>query len=188
MLLDNSAAHSQADSLNSLRMYRLSNDNKFYEYRSDTKSAHEWQSGNKTSYAKTTDLLRPEVIDWMKGKQASEHKEKMEALLGALEDNTFYKDWIPQHYLFMIHSVGDEVVPFSNYEKCIEYWGKSEEAKKYVRGLRYKGLSQTHVSFGKCFFVQEQGWRMRHIFYDALKYLSFDSTTWGGLTEFQQLA
>ena len=105
-------------------MYRKAKDN-FYPYRSDTKEKYKWESGNKTSYAKTTDMLRPELINWINGKQDPAHKAKMEALVAALKDNVLYDNWNPATHTFLFHTPDDEVVPFVNYKNCMEAWNGS---------------------------------------------------------------
>ena len=142
-----------------LCMYRKAKDN-FYPYRKDTEDNYKWESGNKTSYAKTSDVIRPEVINWMIGKQDPAHKDKMEALVGALNDNVLYNNWTPATSTFLFHTPGDEVVPFVNYENCLAAWKGSEN----VKAFRSIGFTQTHVSYGKLFYANHISTGIRAIF------------------------
>ena len=117
-------------------------------YRKDTKDNYKWESGNKTSYAKTSDVIRPEVINWMIGKQDPAHKDKMEALVGALKDNVLYNNWTPATSTFLFHTPGNEVVPFVNYENCLAAWDGLDN----VKAFRCEGLTQSHVAYGTVFY------------------------------------
>ena len=132
----------------------------FYPYRKETKDKYDWESGQKTAFAKTSDMIRPEVIDWINGKQDPVHKEKMEALIAALKDNVLYIDWTPATSTFLFHTPGDEVVPFVNYENCLAAWKGSGN----VKAFRSIGFTQTHVSYGKLFYANHISTGIRAIF------------------------
>ena len=157
-----------------LCMYRKAKDG-FYPYRKDTKDNYQWESGNKTSYAKTSDVIRPEVINWMIGKQDPAHKDKMEALVGALKDNVLYTDWTPATSTFLFHSPGDEIVPFVNYENCLAAWKGSDK----VKAFRCKGLSQSHIAYGKVFYVNDISTGIRAIFGNKTHNYKFEQTLGG---------
>lgn len=105
-------------------------------------------------FARTTDVMRPEVIAYFKGEAIDDvHKDKMDALYKALEMNVLHKDWTPSHPMFVVHSQEDEVVPFANYEVCrdISAWNSK------FKGIQYAGRTQSHVNFGKYFFMLHSG-------------------------------
>ena len=150
-LLDNSLKYDESDNT-SLCIYRDS-DKGFYPYRSNNKDKYVWKSGNMTSYALITDCLRPEFIDYINGNEASAHKEKMEALIAALNDNVLHNDWSPDHPIILYHSAADEVVPLDNYLECLNVWKNNPN----VMGTRYYGISHTHVAYGKIFYLFHDG-------------------------------
>ena len=134
-------------------MYRKSYTAGFQPYRIDTKDKLEWMTGNKTSYALVSDCLRPEVFDYLNGNEDPAHKEKMEALIAALNDNVLHNDWSPTHPIILYHSALDEVVPLENYLECLNSW----KGNSNVMGTRYCGITQTHVAYGKLFYMLHDG-------------------------------
>ena len=56
-------------------------------------------------------------------------------------------NWIPATSAFLFHTIGDEVVPFVNFEKCLAAWKGSDK----VKAFRCEGLTQSHVTYGKAF-------------------------------------
>ena len=172
-LLAYSLKFNEADSTK-FCMYRKTKDG-FYPYRKDTKDNYEWESGNKTSYAKASDMLRPELINWMKGKQDPAQKEKMEAFLAALKDNVLFTDWRPATSTILFHTVGDEVVPFKNYENCLAAWKGSDK----VKAFRCEGLSQSHIAYGTVFFGNDISTGIRAIFGNETNKYKFEQTLGG---------
>lgn len=107
-----------------------------------------------TKYALPGDILRPEVMAYFKGEEvADEHKPKLEALKKALEMNVLHTGWAPQKPMFVVHSREDEVVPFANYKVCRDASGWESKFK----GIQYAGRTQSHVSFGKYFYMLHSG-------------------------------
>lgn len=176
IILNYSAQYNESDTT-TLCMYRKASDDKFYPYRKDTKDKHKWESGYGTSYAKTSDILRPEIINSFNGKTDAIYKEKIEALTAALNDNVLYKNWNPKHPIFVIHSTGDEVVPFVNYTNCLDAWENT--SKHYVAGIRYAGATQSHVAFGKYFYLFHEGMAIVAIFTNTISLHMFDRTDVG---------
>ena len=174
-LLRYSIKYNEADK-DKLCMYRKAGAN-FYPYRGDVKTdnKNKWSTGNKTSYAKTSDILRPEVINWMKGIQDSAHKEKMEALVAALKDNVLYTNWTPATSTFLFHTPGDEVVPIVNYENCKAAWKGSNK----VKAFNCKGITQTHVAYGKMFYIHDISKGIRAIFNGTESEYNFEQTLGG---------
>lgn len=175
-LLRYSIKFNKADT-DSLCMYRKAGDN-FYPYRGDVKTdnKNKWATGNKTSYAKTSDIMRPELINWMKGVQDPAHKDKMEALVAALNDNVLYTNWTPATSTFLFHTPGDEVVPIVNYENCLAAWKGSDK----VKAFRCEGVTQTHVAYGEMFYIHDISKGLRAIFGNNVDKYKFEQTL-GGL-------
>lgn len=172
-LLEHSAEYNLDDET-SLCMYRKAG-KEFYPYRKDTKEKYVWDSGNTTSYAIMSDCFRPEVINWMKGEKDPAHKDKMEALMGALNDNVLYNDWTPAHPIILFHTYHDEVVPIENYRSCLNSWENSPN----VKGVRYMGLTMYHVAYGKAFYVRHCGWGIESILGEDLSEFQFDGILLG---------
>ena len=172
-LLEHSAKYNKDDKT-SLCMYRKCGD-EFYPYRKDTKDIYTWESGNKTSYAVLSDCLRPEVINWMKGEKDPAHKDKMEAFIGALNDNALYNNWSPAKPIILFHTKDDEVVPIENYTNCLNSWENSPN----VKGVRYVGFTKYHVAYGTVFFLQHEGWGVSSILGGDLKDFQFDKMVVG---------
>lgn len=158
-------------------MYRKASDDKFYPYRKDTKDKYKWKSGYGTSYTKTSDILRPEIINSFNGKTDAVHKEKIEALTAALNDNVLYKNWNLKHPIFVVHSIGDEVVPFINYTNCLDAWKNT--SKHYVAGIRYAEATQSHVAFGEYFYLFHEGMAIVAILTNTISLHMFDRTDVG---------
>lgn len=174
-LLAYSAQYDAADSTSVLCMYRKAGSD-FYPYCKDTKDSLEWETSLiKTSYAKTSDLLLPEVIDWFSGKKDPAHKNKMEALEKALQDNVLHNGWKPLSYIYLYHTIEDEVVPIVNYINCLEAW-KGSPSEQYVKGKRRKGATQTHVNYGSLFFLSDLGDAIGQLFNDDCDEDEFDET------------
>ena len=172
-LLEYSMTYNTTDT-DKLCMYRKAKLD-FYPYRKDVKDTYKWESGNTTSYAKTSDIIRPEVINWMKGNQDPAHKEKMEALVAALKDNVLYTNWTPATSTFLFHTLEDEVVPFVNYENCLSAWKGSDK----VKAFRCKGLTQSHVAYGTVFFGNDISTGIRAIFGNKTHNYKFEQTLGG---------
>ena len=177
-LLEHSVGNSMADTATALCMYRKADD-EFYLYCSENKDKYDWETSLiKTSYAKTSDMFLPEVINWFNGKKDPAHKAKMEALEAALLDNVLHHGWMPLSYIYLYHTVTDEVVPLCNYENCLKSW-KGTLAEKYVKGIRYTGVTQSHVNYGTMFFLYHLGDGMRQLIDDDCDEDEFDDTKTG---------
>jgi hypothetical protein len=153
-----------SDDKTALCMYRLTKKDGFQPYRKDTKEKYDWESGLiRTAYAKTSDILKPEVINYFKDNTLPEDEEKqsaMKALNEALNDNVLHTDWLPAHPIFLYHTNADEVVTIDNYNACIKKWTGSD----MVKGIRYNGTTETHVSYGSYFFMMHEGQGIKAIF------------------------
>lgn len=169
-LLEHSVKYNEDDKT-SLCMYRKSGKN-YYPYRKDTKDKHSWDTGAKSSYVVLSDCLRPEVINWMKGEKDPAHKDKMEAFIGALSDNVLYKDWYPARPILLFHTTEDEVVPFENYQSCLDNWKNSP----HVKGIKFFGITKYHVAYGTVFYLRHDGWGISSILSGNLQEFQFDGS------------
>ena len=167
-LLEHSAKYNKDDKT-SLCMYRKSGKN-YYPYRKDTKEKYSWDTGAKSTYVLTSECLRPEVINWMKGEKDPAHKDKMEALISALNDNVLCNNWLPERPILLFHTKEDEVVPFENYTSCLRSWKDSP----HVKGTRYAGFTKYHVAYGKAFYMRHDGWGIESILGGNLQEFQFD--------------
>ena len=102
----------------------------------------------------------------------------MEALEAALLDNVLYRGWMPLSYIYLYHTVTDEVVPLCNYEQCLDAW-EGTLAHKYVKGTRYTGITQSHVNYGTMFFLYHLSEGMRQLIDDDYDEDEFDDTLTG---------
>lgn len=68
----------------------------------------------------------------------------------ALNDNVLWKNWTPEHPIFLYHTEEDEVVVVENFRNCLKAW----EGSDMVKGAIYKGRTHTHVNYGKVFFMR----------------------------------
>ncbi|MCC8038154.1 MAG: lipase family protein [Bacteroidales bacterium] len=75
------------------------------------------------------------------------------ALAKALELNNLTKEWTPTLPMICFHSVGDEVVPFCNYESAKSAFSSSG----VFRGVRYTGKTQSHVGTGTTYYLLYEG-------------------------------
>ena len=155
-------------------MWHLADDDVFYPYRKDTYEDHDWESGLiRTAYAKTSDILRPELISFFKDNVMPENKEQQEALTAlkaALNDNVLHNDWQPAHPCLMYHTEADEVVTIENYYECLKAW----QGNSYVKGIKYRGTTETHVSYGSYFYMNQDGYGIDDLLDGDLDDYEFD--------------
>lgn len=155
-------------------MQRLATDGLFHPYRKDTKDKWEWEDGYiRTAWARTTDVLLDDCIEYFQFGRTPETKERLEAMKaieGALKDNVLYRDWTPAHPIFLYHTEEDEVVVVENYRNCLKAW----EGSDMVKGTIYKGATETHVSYGSYFFLYHCGDGIRAILSDSVDDYEFD--------------
>ena len=162
------------DDETTLCMWHLADDDVFYPYRKDTYEDHDWESGLiRTAYAKTSDILRPELISFFKDNVMPENKEQQEALTAlkaALNDNVLHNDWQPAHPCLMYHTEADEVVTIENYYECLKAW----QGNSYVKGIKYRGTTETHVSYGSYFYMNQDGYGIDDLLDGDLDDYEFD--------------
>ena len=84
-------------------------------------------------------------------------------------------NWIPATSAFLFHTIGDEVVPFVNFEKCLAAWKGSDK----VKAFRCEGLTQSHVAYGTVFFGNDISTGIRAIFGNKTHNYKFEQTLGG---------
>ena len=84
-------------------------------------------------------------------------------------------NWIPATSAFLFHTIGDEVVPFVNFENCLAAWKGSDK----VKAFRCEGLTQSHVAYGTVFFGNDISTGIRAIFGNKTHNYKFEQTLGG---------
>ena len=139
----------------SLRMYHADTDGCFHSYRKDITNV-KWKPGYiKTAYARAYDLLTKDCyMYFLHGDiyrlDDANNRAPILQLEKALNDNVLWKNWTPEHPIFLYHTEEDEVVVVENFRNCLKAW----EGSDMVKGAIYKGRTHTHVNYGKVFFMR----------------------------------
>ena len=138
----------------SLLMYHADSDDCFHSYRKDITNVT-WKPGYiKTAYARTIDLLTNDCyMYFLHGdiyRIDANKRAPIVQLEKALNDNVLWKNWTPEHPIFLYHTEEDEVVVVENFRNCLKAW----EGSDMVKGAIYKGRTHTHVNYGKVFFMR----------------------------------
>ncbi len=97
------------------------------------------------------------------------------ALAKALELNNLTTNWTPTVPMVCFHSVGDEVVPYCNFESAYSAFGSTG----YFRGIRYDAKTYTHVGTGRSFYLLYEGSLVKGLFSGKWKNWSVLSTQTG---------
>ena len=108
-------------------------------------------NGKGNNYCTVDQCFKPGVIAYFRdGKVTGEVPEaKLKALEKALANNALTAgDFKPNTGLTFFHSVGDEVVPYCNYESVRNTWGSNT-----IKGVAYKSNTTLHVATGAAFFT-----------------------------------
>lgn len=167
-LLEYSAKYNESDG--KFRMYRKSSQG-FVAYTKNNMTdengnKRDWKGGEASAYAKATDILRPELIAWIKGEEVPEHAKKLAAFEKALEMNNLTKGWVPKQWMVLMHSSNDEVVPIENYVSAERAFLDKGSFYSY----RWDGESKAqHVPFGKVFYISFTDPLSRWLFDGAYK-------------------
>ena len=138
----------------SLGMWHADTDGHFHPYRKNITNV-KWKSGYiKTAYARTLDLLTNDCyMYFLHGdiyRIDANKRAPIVQLEKALNDNVLWKNWTPEHPIFLYHTEEDEVVVVENFRNCLKAW----EGSDMVKGAIYKGRTHTHVNYGKVFFMR----------------------------------
>ncbi len=99
-------------------------------------------------------MVTPGLYKYFTGQSMTRSEAKpYVALAKALELNNLTRDWTPTLPMICFHSVGDEVVPFCNYESAKAAFGGTG----YFKGVRYTGKTQSHVGTGTTYYLLYEG-------------------------------
>ena len=165
----------------SLRMYHSDTDGTFHSYRKDITNVT-WKPGYiKTAYARTLDLLTRDCFDYFLHGDIyridANKRAPIVQLEKALNDNVLWKNWTPEHPIFLYHTEEDEVVVVENFRNCLEAWKGSD----MVKGAIYKGRTHTHVNYGKVFFMRTCSEGIKAIFNNKADKYDFERIKEGTL-------
>lgn len=164
----------------SLRMYHADTDDYFHSYRNDITNVS-WKPGYiKTAYARTLDLLTKDCyMYFLHGDiyqlDDTNNRAPILQLEKALNDNVLWKNWTPEHPIFLYHTEEDEVVVVENFRNCLEAW----EGSDMVKGAIYKGRTHTHVNYGKVFFMRNCSEGIKAIFNNKTDEYGFEREVTG---------
>ena len=110
------------------------------------------QEDSKGHYYTIDQILRPEVIEYLKdGTLAEQYKDKLIRLSQALEDNNIIKGWKPKAPVMAVHSTRDEVVPYVNYTNAKKAFETTGLFSGYIFTF---SDSYLHVETGTSFFIR----------------------------------
>lgn len=154
----------------------------FYEYIKDTKDMYKWEPGLiKTARAAMNKVLERESHEYFywggRPQFLTGDYKATKALIQALEDNVLHRDWTPAHPIFLYHTEEDEVVVIDNYQECLKAW----EGSDMVKAAIYKGATETHVSYGKYFYLFHCGQGIKAILNGKVDDYPFSRTIKGEL-------
>ena len=137
----------------------------------------ELENGKAYNYCTIEQCLRPEVIAYFRdGTVTGDIPEnKLKALEHALAKNALTADnFVPGSGFTFFHSVGDEVVPYCNFESVRNTWGVDN-----IVALSYQSNTTLHVATGTVFYIDYCGSLVNDILKD--KWVPREETVGGGL-------
>ena len=115
----------------------------------------ELENGKGYNYCTVDQCLKPEVIEYFRnGTIAGDVPEaKLKALEHALAKNALTAgSFTPGNGFTFFHSIGDEVVPYCNFESVRNTWGVNS-----ITALSYQSSTTLHVATGTAFFLDYCG-------------------------------
>ena len=115
----------------------------------------ELENGKAMNYCTVDQCLKPEVIAYFRDGTISGGvpEEKLKALEHALAKNALTADkFVPGAGFTFFHSIGDEVVPYCNFESVRNTWGVNN-----IVALSYQSNTTLHVATGTMFFIDYCG-------------------------------
>jgi len=118
---------------------------------SGKKHSYKLDNGKGHNYCTIDQCLKPGVIAYFRdGKVTGEVSEaKLNALKNALAKNALTAgSFSPRAGFTFFHSVGDEVVPYCNFESVRNTWGANT-----IKGVSYQSNTTLHVGTGTSFFT-----------------------------------
>ncbi len=135
------------------------------------------ENGKGYNYCTVDQCLKPGVIAYFRdGTITGDVPEaKLKALDKALSKNALTADgFMPGKGFTFFHSVGDEVVPFCNFEQVRNTWGVDK-----IEAISYQTATTLHVATGTAFFLRYCGGLVNEILDD--KWAPREQTIDGGL-------
>ena len=115
----------------------------------------ELENGKGYNYCTVDQCLKPEVIAYFRDGTVSGDvpEAKLKALEKSLAKNALTADgFMPGSGFTFFHSIGDEVVPYCNFESVRNTWGVSS-----IVALSYQSNTTLHVATGTAFFLKYCG-------------------------------
>lgn len=144
---------------------------------SGKKVSYSLENGKGYTYCTVDQCLKPAVIEYFRdGKVTGEVPEaRLKALEKALAENALTAgSFTPGAGFTFFHSIGDEVVPYCNYESVKNAWGTST-----IKGETYQSKTTLHVGTGKAFYLSYCGALVGELLND--KWAPSETNAGGGL-------
>ena len=119
------------------------------------KRTFELENGKGYNYCTVDQCLKPEVIEYFRNGTISGDvpEAKLKALEKALAKNALTAGgFTPGNGFTFFHSIGDEVVPYCNFESVRNTWGVNS-----IEALSYQSSTTLHVATGSAFFLEYCG-------------------------------
>ena len=141
------------------------------------KRSFELENGKGYNYCTADQCLKPEVIAYFRDGIISGDvpEAKLKALEHALAKNALTDgNYTPGSGFTFFHSIGDEVVPYCNFESVRNTWGINS-----IVALTYQSNTTLHVATGTSFFLSYCGSLVDEILKD--KWAPREETVGGGL-------
>ena len=141
------------------------------------KRKFELENGKGYNYCTVDQCLKPGVIAYFRdGTITGDVPEaKLKALKNSMAKNALTADnYMPGSGFTFFHSIGDEVVPYCNFESVCNTWGTSS-----IEALSYQSNTTLHVGTGIAFFVWYCGDLVKEILKD--NWTPCEKTVGGGL-------
>ena len=119
------------------------------------KRTFELENGKGYNYCTVDQCLKPEVIEYFRNGTISGDvpEAKLKALEKAMAKNALTAGgFTPGNGFTFFHSIGDEVVPYCNFESVRNTWGVNS-----ITALSYQSETTLHVATGTAFFLDYCG-------------------------------
>ena len=146
-------------------------------YNGSKKRSFDLENGKGMNYSTVDQCLKPGVIEYFRsGAILGDVPEaKLKALEHAMAKNALTAgDYTPGKGFTFFHSIGDEVVPYCNFESVCNAWGVGS-----IEALTYQSKTTLHVGTGRAFFLSYCGGLVDEILDN--KWAPREETIGGGL-------
>ena len=146
-------------------------------YNGSKKRSFDLENGKGMNYCTVDQCLKPGVIEYFRsGAILGDVPEaKLKALEHAMAKNALTAgDYTPGKGFTFFHSIGDEVVPYCNFESVCNAWGVGS-----IEALTYQSKTTLHVGTGRAFFLSYCGGLVDEILDN--KWAPREETIGGGL-------